>query len=224
MVYVVHKCATSVDGYINDHGPERLLLSNDEDFDRLDALRASCDAILVGAGTIRTDNPRLMIRSEKRQQERIARGSPPQPLKATLTCGGRLPADALFFALGDSPKIVYCPQDKVAALQESLQGRAVVVGDGRDVVAAAFVLEDLAKRGVRRLLLEGGSGLATVFHSAGLVDELHLSIAPFFVGDDRAPRFVQPDAFPFSKKRPMRLVSAEPLGDLALLIYRLEKR
>jgi 5-amino-6-(5-phosphoribosylamino)uracil reductase len=50
-------CAMSVDGHIDDSGPERLLLSHPEDFDRVDALRAGCDAVLVGAGTLRRDNP-----------------------------------------------------------------------------------------------------------------------------------------------------------------------
>ncbi|WP_026412881.1 dihydrofolate reductase family protein [Actinomadura oligospora] len=50
-------CAASVDGYIDDATEERLLLSNDEDFDRVDDVRASVDAILVGANTIRKDNP-----------------------------------------------------------------------------------------------------------------------------------------------------------------------
>jgi len=65
--YVVLSCAMSVDGYIDDASPERLHLSNDADFDRVDAERASCDAILVGANTIRRDNPRLLIRDPRRR-------------------------------------------------------------------------------------------------------------------------------------------------------------
>jgi len=61
--YVLLSCAMSIDGHIDDNGPERLLLSNAEDFDRVDEVRASCDAIMVGAGTVRRDNPRLLIRS-----------------------------------------------------------------------------------------------------------------------------------------------------------------
>ncbi|GAB3841922.1 hypothetical protein GCM10027610_051850 [Dactylosporangium cerinum] len=56
-------CAMSIDGYIHDATETRLLLSNDADFDRVDAVRAGCDAILVGAHTIRQDNPRLLVRS-----------------------------------------------------------------------------------------------------------------------------------------------------------------
>ncbi|SNQ49790.1 2,5-diamino-6-ribosylamino-4(3H)-pyrimidinone 5'-phosphate reductase (fragment) [Frankia canadensis] len=62
--YVLLSCAMSVDGYIDDATSARLLLSNDEDFDRVDEARASCDALLVGAETIRRDNPRLLVRSQ----------------------------------------------------------------------------------------------------------------------------------------------------------------
>ena len=74
--YVLLSCAMSVDGYIDDATSERLRLSNPADLDRVDAVRAGCDAILVGAGTIRADNPKLLIRSEARRKQRAARGKP----------------------------------------------------------------------------------------------------------------------------------------------------
>jgi 5-amino-6-(5-phosphoribosylamino)uracil reductase len=60
----------SIDGYLDDASPDRLLLSNDADFDRVDDVRAGCDAILVGAATIRQDDPRLLIRSAGRRAAR----------------------------------------------------------------------------------------------------------------------------------------------------------
>ena len=82
--------ATSIDGYLDDMNETRLLLSNTEDFDRVDAVRASADAILVGANTVRRDNPRLLVRSVERQQQRIRRGLTPHPVKVTLTGRGDL--------------------------------------------------------------------------------------------------------------------------------------
>ncbi|MGH8574222.1 MAG: RibD family protein, partial [Gammaproteobacteria bacterium] len=61
--YVLLSVAVSVDGYIDDATDTRLLLSNEADVDRVDEVRASCDAILVGANTIRRDDPRLLVRS-----------------------------------------------------------------------------------------------------------------------------------------------------------------
>ena len=70
----------------------RLLLSNEADFDRVDAVRASCDAILVGATTVRNDNPRLLVRSQALREERSARGLAPTPMKVTVTRRAELDA------------------------------------------------------------------------------------------------------------------------------------
>ena len=73
--YTLLSCSVSLDGYLGDHTP-RLALSNAADFERVDEVRASCDAIMVGAVTVRTDNPRLLVRSDARREERTARGLP----------------------------------------------------------------------------------------------------------------------------------------------------
>ena len=79
--YTLLSCALSIDGYLDSAAPRRLELSNDADFDRVDSVRASCDAILVGAATVRNDNPRLLVRSRARRDERTARGLAPSPIK-----------------------------------------------------------------------------------------------------------------------------------------------
>ncbi len=61
--YTLLSCGMSIDGYLDGPSHGRLELSNAADFDRVDAERAACDAILVGAATIRNDNPRLLVRS-----------------------------------------------------------------------------------------------------------------------------------------------------------------
>ncbi|WP_186449776.1 dihydrofolate reductase family protein, partial [Nocardioides sp. J9] len=66
--YVLLSCSVSLDGYLDSAGEGRLLLSNDADFDRVDEVRAGCDAILVGAATVRNDDPRLLVRSEERRR------------------------------------------------------------------------------------------------------------------------------------------------------------
>ena len=83
--YILLSCGMSIDGYLGSASPRRLELSNDADFDRVDAVRASCDAILVGAATVRSDNPRLVVRSQNRRDARTARGLPPSPKKDTVT-------------------------------------------------------------------------------------------------------------------------------------------
>ncbi len=216
--YVVLSVATSLDGYIDDATPERLLLSDDEDLDRVDDVRAGVDAILVGAGTIRADNPRLMVRSEERRAKRIADGRPESPVKVTITASGNIDPRARFFATGAIDKIVYTTDAVAPALSDRMGAAATVVGlEGG--VDPADVLADLAARGVERLMVEGGGAMHTMFLSAGLVDELHVVFAPFFVGDAGAPRFVNPSGFPQDSKHRMSLVETRAIGDCVLLRY-----
>ena len=208
----------SVDGYIDDMTAERLKLSNPADLDRVDAVRATCDAILVGANTVRRDNPSLLIKSATRRSERAARGLPEDLAKVTLTAGGDLDPGSRFFSTGTEPKLVYTTSESAVALAGRL-GEAATVIDTGETVHLPSMLSDLTYRGIRRLMVEGGGSVHTRFLTEGLVDELHLAVAPFFVGDPSAPRFVHPGVFPQSPARPMRLVETTRIGDVALFRY-----
>ncbi len=216
--YVLLSAAASVDGYIDDASDQRLILSGAADLDRVDEVRAGCDAILVGAGTIRRDNPRLQVRSQARRAARQARGLTPSPVKVTLTRSGGLDPAARFFATGDAARLVYAPAGAAARARARLAGVATVIDAGREVTAGA-VLADLAGRGIRRLLVEGGTGMHALFLAAGAVDELQLAIAPFFVGDPAAPRFAGRGPFPHDQAHPMELAEARPVGNVVLLRY-----
>lgn len=216
--YVLLSCAMSLDGYIDDGRPERLRLSSPADFDRVDGVRATCDAILVGANTIRRDDPKLLIKSTERQQRRRARGLPAQLTKVTVTASGDLEPQARFFTTGDAPKLVYAPSGAVPELLGRLGDTAQVVDSG-EAVGLRGVLADLADRGVRRLMVEGGGSVHTWFLAEGLVDEIQLVVAPFLIGDPSAPRFVHPGVFPQGPGHPLRLAETTRIGDLALLRY-----
>ena len=88
----------------------------------------------------------------------------------------------------------------VAGARERLGAVATVV-DGGHAVRMRRLVEDLHDRGTRRLMVEGGGSIHTQFLTAGLADELHLVVAPFFVGDSRAPRFVEDGRFPWNQDR-----------------------
>jgi len=210
----------SLDGYIDDASDARLVLSGPDDLDEIDELRAGCDAILVGAGTIRADNPRLLLRSEARRQARIARGATPDPVRVVLTAGGDLDPAARIFTAGGAATVVYAASQAVADLAKRLGDLADVVdaGDPLDLVA---VLSDLAGRGVERLMVEGGSSVHTSFLTAGLADELRLAVAPFFVGDSSAPRFVGAGVFRWRPGAPAELTDVRQVGNVAVLTYRL---
>ncbi len=184
--HVLASCAVSLDGFLDDSSPERLILSGPADLDRVDAERANVDAILVGAGTVRADDPRLLVRSPQRRAARSACGQPPSPLRVVLASRPLDPA----------ARVLTEPGAETVALSGSPEG----------------VLDDLAARGVVRLMVEGGAGVLRSFLTAGLVDELALVVAPRLVGD--GPRFTgAPGAVP-------HLVETRALGEDVLLRYR----
>ena len=115
-------CAVSVDGYLDDATPSRLILSGPEDLDEVDALRAAADAILVGAGTIRQDNPRLLVRDPARVAAREAAGRSPHPLRVTVTATGDLDPAASFFT-GPGTPLVYAATAGVATARRSSSAR-----------------------------------------------------------------------------------------------------
>jgi 5-amino-6-(5-phosphoribosylamino)uracil reductase len=214
--YTLLSCAVSIDGYLDDASPDRLILSGPEDLDEVDALRAAADAILVGAGTVRADDPRLLVRDPARIAAREAAGRPPQPLRVTMTAAGDLDPAARFFT-GPGTPLVYA----ASAAASNFKGRAAVIDAGADL-SLASVLQDLyLERSVATVLIEGGARILRDALAGGLADELRLAIAPFFVADPAAPRFALPARYPNTAANPMTLLSVRQLGPVAVHHYRL---
>ncbi|MGW4715117.1 RibD family protein [Nocardia sp. NPDC004260] len=215
--HVLLSVATSIDGYIDDASPDRLRLSDAADFDRVDQVRADSDAILVGAQTLRSDNPRLLVGSAERRAARLAAGKPEYPLKVTVSASGELDPELRFWHHGGG-KLVYTTAAGAAKLTTRLSGLADVVDLGTELDFGAL-LDDLGRRGVGRLMVEGGTRIHTAFLAADLADELHLAVAPILVGDVAAPRFLDPADFPGAPHRRMRLAGVTQVGDVAVLRY-----
>lgn len=216
---IILSAAISLDGCLDDCTPQRLKLSSPEDWDAVLRLRAQCDAILVGGETIRRDNPSLVIRDEALRAERVARGMRADIDKVTLTQSGELDPDAGFFTEGGGRKIVFAAGDAAGSLA-GLADRAEIVRTER--VTARFIADTLAARGYRILMVEGGSRVLGMFLAEGCADVLRLAVAPFFVGDVCAPRFVPPGQYPWNNDKRMKLDRVEMLGDMAVMWYNLK--
>lgn len=215
--YVLLSVAVSADGYIDDVSSQRFPLSNEADFDHVDQVRAESDAILLGARTVRRDNPRLLVRDDRRCCERVARGLPEHPLKVTVTGTGDLdPALRIWHDSAD--KLVYATSASTRTLSANLGELAEVVDLGSEVVFGEL-LEDLAARGVGRLMVEGGGQIHTEFLRAGLADEVRMAIAPLLIGQAAAPRFLNPANFPGGPAHRFHLEDVTKVGDVAVLRY-----
>ncbi|WP_229859960.1 RibD family protein, partial [Streptomyces anandii] len=210
--YVLLSAAVSLDGYLDDTGPERLLLSSPADFERVDEVRASVDAILVGAGTLRADNPRLLVNSPGRRAARVAAGKPEYPLKVTVSASGELDPDAVFWHTGGD-KAVYTTDAGARRLREAgIAAEIVSLGAALDWARLLEHLHDVL--GVRRLMVEGGGTVHTQLLQQRLADEVQLVLAPLFVGDAKAPRLFGPGEYQGGR---LRLVETRVIEDVVLM-------
>jgi riboflavin-specific deaminase-like protein len=212
----------SLDGYIDDCRPARLQLSGEQDMDRVDELRAGCDAIMIGAGTLRADDPVLLLRSKRRREARVASGREPDPIRVVISASGDLDRTARLFGTG-TDRIIYVASPAFTTTTERL-GDAATVVDAGPGPRLEEILDDLASRGVNRLMVEGGGSLHTQFLTAGLADELQLAVAPIFVGDPQAPRFTAAGGFPWNAEHRATLAGVSRAGDMAVLRYALSDR
>ncbi|MFE2065685.1 dihydrofolate reductase family protein [Streptomyces sp. NPDC059467] len=212
--HVLLSAAVSLDGYLDDTGPDRLLLSSPADFDRVDEVRASVDAILIGAGTIRADNPRLLVNDPGRRAARVAAGKPEYPLKVTVTATGDLDPDANFWHTGGE-KVLYTT-DTGAERAAALDVAADIVALGADLDWRRLLEHLHDVRGVRRLMVEGGGTVHTQLLQQGLADEVQLVLAPLFVGDPKAPRLFGPGGYQAGR---LRLLESRRIEDVVLMRY-----
>ncbi len=205
---ILLSAAVSADGFLDNLGKERLILSSPEDWRAVYALRAECDAILVGAETIRRDNPSLVIRDARMRAKRIAEGRSPDIIKVTMSASGQLDPALRFFSEGDGEKMVFTHGSVSNALSEA----ATIIS--RPHLTARIITCHLRKMGVQSLMVEGGSSVLSMFLMEKQWDEFRLAVAPVFVGDSRAPRLVNDGDYP-----PMILTGSERLGQTTVMHF-----
>lgn len=216
--------AISADGYLDDCSRERLVLSHPDDWNEVYRLRAEYDAILVGAETVRRDNPSLRLKDETLQHRRIQHGKTPELTKIVLSRSGNLDPESRFFTTGSGDKIVivengadpYC----IAALRKAA---SVYVVDAP--ISVHSITEILESNGINSLFVEGGSRTLTFFLKAGKADLLRIAVAPFFVGESQAPRLTYgtTGGFPFDKNRRMNVIQVRRVGDMSVTDYALSQ-
>ena len=169
---VTLSAAVTADGFLDDNSPRRLIISTPEDWAEVYRLRAAHDAILVGAETLRRDDPSLLVRDEEVRARRRERGLPPDIAKVTLTGTGELSPGLRFFTEGEAERYVFSPH-KI----DSLQRIATVISTGEPITAKLIVTQ-LEKRGVERLMVEGGAEVLRMFLDEGMADTLRLAVNP----------------------------------------------
>lgn len=169
----------------------------------LHRLRAVCDAVVVGCGTVLVDDPQLTVR----------RVAGPNPARVVLDPRGRLPLHARVLAEDGVRRLVIMAEGAAAALPAGVELVRLPAREGR--MEPAAILAALAERGLRRILIEGGAETVSRFLAAGCLDRLHIMISPIILGDGRASFRLPPvERLDEALRVPMR---AHPLDGEILL-------
>ncbi len=193
--FVIAQAGQSLDGRIATASGHSHYVTGPQDVRRLHRLRALVDAVIVGAGTVDADDPRLTVREAEGEN----------PMRVVIDPNGRLDPSRKVFRDGSAPTVVIRrrrnespespPSERDTAERDfDTSGRNTDIelpGDPAGAIEPHDVLSALRDRGCRRFLIEGGGVTVSRFLDAGAVDRLHVAVAPLLIGSGR-PAFILP--------------------------------
>jgi riboflavin-specific deaminase-like protein len=166
----------SLDGFIATHSGDSQWVTGQENVLHLHRLRALCDAVIVGAGTVAADDPQLTTR----------RVAGPSPTRVIFDPARGLGGDYGVFTDDSVPTLYVCARALIAPGETHLGGAAIVGVSGSSAGAdAAELLQYLHMQGCNRILVEGGGVTVSAFFEANLLDRLQIAVAPLIIGDGR---------------------------------------
>jgi riboflavin-specific deaminase-like protein len=163
---VLGQIGQSLDGRIAGPNGERRLINGAEGIAHLHRLRAMVDAVIIGVGTALNDDPQLTVRRVPGRN----------PARVVIDPHRRLPASARLFNNDGVRRLIV-----TRAREPAMAGVEIAVIDG-DAIAPRHIIDELARRGLKRLLVEGGARTLAHFMAAGCLDRLHVLVAPVTFG------------------------------------------
>lgn len=217
--------AMTADGKIDTRERRGAMISSPLDKQRVDKLRASADAIMVGGHTVLGDDPKLTVRSQSLQNERIKKGLLPHPTKVAIVTNATIRPDAQFLTAGPSRIIIFTTHKTAQKQLDVLKklGVEIFVHDGTQVDLQK-ALQTLYGLGIKRLLVEGGATLNFELIRQDLVDEIYTFIAPLIFGGKDAPTLAAGAGLERENAIHVKLLNVEKFADGILARYQVEKK
>ncbi|HYI36466.1 MAG TPA: bifunctional diaminohydroxyphosphoribosylaminopyrimidine deaminase/5-amino-6-(5-phosphoribosylamino)uracil reductase RibD [Thermoleophilaceae bacterium] len=217
--HVVFKSAMSLDGKVATAGGDSQWISGESSRARAHRWRAECDAVAVGIGTARADDPTLTSRVEGtgRQPARIVFDS-----EAALTTSSKLVR-----SIDQAPVILICSRAAKRARLDALRSAGVdvlITAGANEAARVRDGLDQLGARGIQSLLLEGGPHLAGVFLQIGEIDEARMFVAPILIGGRDARAALEADGVALVADAPRALATdVETIDQDVLITARLKE-
>ena len=217
--FVFINVAMTADGKIDTFQRKGSAISSPRDKERVDRLRAEADAVMVGGRTLLDEDPKLTVKSQALQEERVTRGLSPNPMKIGVVSQAHLNPDGQFLTTGPANIVIFTTRrtSKRHISVLTARGVDVYVDDDRRVNLpnALTTLKDL---GVDRLMVEGGSRLNFELLRLGLVDEVTAYVAPMIFGGESAPTMAAGVGLERSEAISLKLIDVEKWEDGGVLL------
>lgn len=193
--HVIVNTAMSADGKLSTRERRQVKISGVQDFNRVDRLKAGCDAVMVGIGTVLADDPSLTVKAEECRNNRINRGVDMHPIRIVIDSRARTPPDAKVLHKEAGMRIIAVSKRADAGKVAELKKLATVVIVGEEQVDLKELMEELGRMGIRRVMVEGGGTLIAGLIAAGLVDEIYTFIGNIIIGGKDAPTLADGEGF-----------------------------
>ncbi len=217
--YVYMNVAVTADGKIDAFERKGASISSPRDKERVDQLRAEADAVMIGARTLHSDDPKLTVKSEVLRLQRRERGLSENPIKVAVASRLQLKPDCNFLAAGPARILLFTtsrtPQSQLDMLRSKGAGVHVL---NQERVELPAVLHMLKQDGVQRLMVEGGATLNYAMLQLGLVDTVTVFVAPLIFGGESAPTLAGGAGLTREAALPLRLVKCEQWEDGGVLL------
>jgi len=193
--YVIVNIAMSADGKISTRERRQVRISGAQDFTRVDRLKAGCDAVMVGIGTVLADDPSLTVKSEECRNYRRKKGQDDHPVRIVIDSAGRIPPEASILQKGEGKRVVAVSRRADVTKISLLEKKATIIVAGEDEVDLCALMNELGAMGIHRVMVEGGGTLIAGLIEAGLVHEIYTFIGNIIIGGKDAPTFADGEGF-----------------------------
>ncbi|MDD1670373.1 MAG: 2,5-diamino-6-(ribosylamino)-4(3H)-pyrimidinone 5'-phosphate reductase [Methanomicrobiales archaeon] len=223
--YTIVNMAMSADGKISSVARKQVRISGQGDRGRVDRLKAGCDAVMVGIGTVLADNPSLTVKSEELRRERVSRGMAENPVRIVVDSRGRTPPGSDILRKGPGERIIAVSDRAGGDASSRFQGLATVITAGSGEVDLPLLMARLHARGIGRVMVEGGGSLVASLFSHGLVDEFSTFVGNMVIGGKDAPTPVDGRGFSHDNEFvQLSLMDVSTLDEGVLLSWRVIHR